>query len=808
LEIQFKRILKGIFIAILAFNLTFAPMLTFTPMFTVGTTAAFANIEDTDDEDDGLDLTDEGDDDENDDAISMPTVSAFEDNRAFIIENPSGEIDGHRLIVQNENLELYLKEATLSVIVRNRLNGAVLYSTVAEPDPSNNIMWQHFTQSGVTIEYLTNNHVHPTRITLFEPGLEKTVIVTDNGFEAQVYFPNLQLGYTLIVGLTETGIIAEIPDDSWIEAGENLISGLYIFPFLGYTHLGNREGYMFIPDGSGALIYLQNNNRRFSQPFRGEVFGGNAGITLQNIPTLLRGRSVVRDAQNVLMPVFGMVHTDSQMGFLGIIEGGGEFNAVIEAYPNGAVTNYDWITARFVYRQSFTQVMGLGGGALTLLQTERNNFDARIQFEIVAGDEANYAGLAHAYRSHLLETEQITPTEEAFRVRMDFLGLEQESGMFFNRNVVMTTVADIEAIQSQLAHSGVENILGIYRGWQHNGLSVGTMVRRFRTASSLGGNRALTRLLSDLESTPMDLYLFTDPLRINAAGVSPLRFSAIRQINRQIFEETVYQPVVGAFNFLQPHQVRNIFEGLRDSYGSNNVAHIMLGGISNQVFSHRTGNTLNSRNTTADTFQEMARETNEQMSLLLEQPFAYLWAYTDAFIDAPVQGSSYVFTSREVPFLAIVLRGLIPLYSEPINFEANRREFFLQLVEQGIRPSFYITMESPELLKHTNSSHIFTSEFDAFEDMIVAYYHELREIYELTLGATIERHERVNDLVTVEYSNGVLIYINFSTEVRFVDGIHLEPLSYQVVSPFNMNVEYNNTQRIALLLSDKGGDTR
>jgi len=768
LEHKYKRVIYGFLSALLVFTAVLGPV--------------FANDENDDEIDQYYEYEsyEDIDDDEQDVSLAPSAPTRFVEEREFIRQNAGNVIDGHHLIATNGDLELYLKEATLSIIVRNRHTGAVMYSTVAEPDPGNNQIWQNFMSSGVVIQFLSDNHVHATNVTLLEPGAIVEVTTTSYGFVAQVRFPELELGYTLYVELTESGIIAEVPNDSWIEDGENLISGLYIFPFLGYTHLGNQDGYMFVPDGSGILINLENNNRRYSQPFRGMVFGENVGITTNMIPTLLFGRNVIRDANEILMPVFGMVHSDSQMGFLGIIEGGGEFNAMIEAYPNGAITDYDWITARFIYRQSFTQPMGVGGGAIQLLQMQRNEFDARIRFEFVTDGDANYSGLARTYREYLLRENIIAPVEQDFRVRLDFLGLEQESGMLFNRNVVMTTTSDISYIRQRLEAQGVLNILGIYRGWQHNGLTSGTLVRNFRTASSLGGNRALRNLLTEIDETPMELYLFNDPLRINASGASPLRFSAIRQINRQIFEEVTYQPVVGHFNFLQPSRMQDIFEGLLSSYNSNGINNIMIGGITNQLFSHTVGQNLHGRVETASIFDDVIAASNEDFNVLLEAPFAYLWTYTSAFIDTPVRGSNYVFTYQEIPFLAMVLRGIIPLYSEHVNFEANRREFFLQMVEQGVRPSFYITMQSPELLKHTNSSHVFTSEFSRFEERIVEYYHELREIYELTFGATIESHTRDGDLVRVEYSNGVVIYINFGSDAVFISGSYLAPSSYKV----------------------------
>ena len=32
------------------------------------------------------------------------------------------------------------------------------------------------------------------------------------------------------------------------------IADIYVMPFLGATHLADTPGYMFIPDGTGALI--------------------------------------------------------------------------------------------------------------------------------------------------------------------------------------------------------------------------------------------------------------------------------------------------------------------------------------------------------------------------------------------------------------------------------------------------------------------------------------------------------------------------------------------------------------------------
>jgi homoserine trans-succinylase len=61
-----------------------------------------------------------------------------------------------------------------------------------------------------------------------------------------------------------------------------------------------------------------------------------------------------------------------------------------------------------------------------------------------------------------------------------------------------------------------------------------------------------------------------------------------------------------------------------------------------------------------------------------------------------------VYEDESIPFLSMVLKGVMPVYSEYVNFEANKQEFFLKMVETGTYPSFYITKESSANLIYTN----------------------------------------------------------------------------------------------------------
>ena len=65
------------------------------------------------------------------------------------------EIDGHQLLTENANYQLYLKESNLSLILRDKQTGAVMYSTVDKPQGTND-SWSNFVRSAVVVNYITD----------------------------------------------------------------------------------------------------------------------------------------------------------------------------------------------------------------------------------------------------------------------------------------------------------------------------------------------------------------------------------------------------------------------------------------------------------------------------------------------------------------------------------------------------------------------------------------------------------------------------------------------------------------------------
>ena len=692
------------------------------------------------------------------------------------------ELYGHQLLAENDTLALFFKEENLSILIQDKETGAIMESTLRDEldDGSSNQTWLGYMKSGVVLNVIdqTNDTLQADLIN--NPNTIEISYI-ENGFLAQIYFTDYEFGLDLQVTLEEDGIKVLIPDSSIVENSDRYyIGSISPYPMLGYSYLDEKKGYMFVPDGNGALIYLDNKDGRYASGFSQMVYSDDIGFKDSEIESLFWGRfQTVTDSEKVLAPIFGMVHTSEEFGYLGIIEHGQE-RASIEAHPNGANIAYNRTFAKFILRKVYVQPTSKSNsGSYQLVEKDRSHYDISLRYIFVHKNQANYASLAVCYRNYLLENNLISKKEDQYSTRVDFLGSEREEFLVFKKTVAMTTTSQVKEIYERLQSQGVESVFSLYKGWQAGGL-YSLPITSFRTDSSLGSKADFISLIQESKDKNYQLFLYQDALRINP-DENNTTFHVVKRINKRQFEEFTYQDVYERFLYLTPSRSEYLLDKIAKQYKKNGIENVALGGISNQLYSYTYGGKIYSRSDTMNQYAALTTELEDTLNLVLDQPFSYLWNHTEAFLNMPTGSSSYIFVDEEIPFLSIVLKGLMPVYSEYVNFEANKEEFFLNLVEMGMYPSFYITYEDSSDLIYTNSSDIYSSRFETYEEEIIEYDQKLRQLNQQLEGAFIKNHEKISDtLVKVSYDNGIVIYVNYGKEATTIDGITVEGLDFKV----------------------------
>lgn len=690
-------------------------------------------------------------------------------------------IDGHNFVAENARYALYMKEEDLSVIVADKQTGAYMESAISHDDGNNNNIWLGAMKSAVVLTMI-NQSDDTKQADLLNDDVTKTITYTSNGFTAELYWNTYKLGMKLEVSLEEDGLVARIPDDSIREDGEAYqIGTISIYPFMGCSYLDDKEGYLFIPDGNGALIYLDDKEGRFNSGYTAMIYGTDVGFQENVVESLLWGRhQMINDAQKVMAPVYGIAHTDDRIAYLAVVEEGA-MRAMIEADPNGVSVDYNRVFAKFVERRLYTQPTSnnSSSGSFKKPEDSRSHSDLQIRFMFLSEDEADYCGMANAYRDYLMSRGLLRTAEDSYRTRLDFLGTERENWVIGTSSVVMTTVDDIREIYGDLENAGVTSIFTVYKGWQKGGL-YNVPISKYKADGGIGGTSALTGLIEDAAADGIQIYLYNDAMRINPDEQNAT-FNVIKMINKRRFSEDTHMDVYEEMMYLTPARSGKLLDKFAASYLKKGVDTICLAGVSNTLFSYNYSGEFYTRYDCGESYESMVRELDEQAALVLEQPFAYLWQYTDAYLDMPLYTSSYIFEDESIPFLSIVFKGVIPVYSEYVNFEANKQEFFLKMVETGTYPSFYITKESSAELIYTNSCDIYSSEYSVYRDTIIEYTSELQALNAKVAGAHIVGHEIMDNGVTkVTYDNGVMVYVNYSSTAQTVDGTTVEAMSYKV----------------------------
>lgn len=689
--------------------------------------------------------------------------------------------EDYLLVAESDSYELYYFEPTFSIKLVNKETGAVMESTLSDEkdDGTANKTWRGYMKSGIVI-YAIKGTVNTHQVDMVNSKNQIRTWYTENGIYAEISFTEFGFKVGVEVRLEDDQLVVRMPEYAIEETKENYyICTVSLFPMMGYTYLGEEDGYMLLPDGNGALIYLDDKEGRYSTGFSQMIYGADAGFDSSSAKSYLWDKfEMVTAANQVIAPVFGMAHTEDQLAYLAIVEEGDE-RCYIECQPNGVYINYNRCFARFLLRNVYVQPLNnSNSGSVKTVEADRLHSDLQVRYCLLSGSDANYSGMANAYRDYLLENGLVRKADCGYNTRIDFLGVEQEEFLMGTTDVVMTTASDMESIFNMLREAGVENVLSVYKGWQKGGL-YDLPISGYKTDSSIGSTAALTHLIREQAEKGYDVYLYNDGLLINKT-TNATTFNAMKMVNKRTFEMEVNGQVYDLFYYQLPARAESALKSFVQDYTAEGVNNLALAGISNTLFSYSYRGSYYSRRDSMVSLQNAVAYADEYCQMLLETPNAYLWQYTDAFLDMPLGSSDFLYVDQDIPFLSIVLKGIVPMYSDYVNFEANKHENFLQMVESGMYPSFYLAHEDSSKLIYTNSSGLYSLEYETYIDTIISYDKALRQLAQQTYDAVIVCHETLEaGVVKVSYSNGVVIYVNYNEYDVTHDGLTIEALSYK-----------------------------
>lgn len=687
--------------------------------------------------------------------------------------------DGFEKKLENDALEVWFRESSASIRIVVKSTGYIWGSLTEDKGVGLNTGWSAFANSLCTIEYYNKDYAD-ARISLSNSGIKADYKWTKNQLHCSFNATKLGISLAFTMTLDKDSLAFAVDEGSLAESGSNVIKSLYFVPFLGSTYKDEINGYMFVPDGCGALIRY-NKSTDYVTGFNERVYGLDAGIDQLGVENDLqanRTNDYMVETQNVTMPVYGLVHGAHQNALFTVIEGGQEYSSVVASVA-GVTTNYNWVTARFDYRQMYTQAVADSGSGFSRPQVEPNSVNPAIRIYFLSNENADYSGMARLYREKLINQGMLTEKNDSSNIpmRLEVVASEVKDGFLWKSVEKLTSSSEASGFVDELQTLGIDNITMVMRGWQNGGLD-GADYSTLKAESKTGGMKGLTTLRDKISGLGGKFYLYVNPVTANEDQISLASKAAVTKSDS-------YMKIVSSNKTLMYPTQYFIKIGCMTDF--INKAHQKLGGFSlsidklgAQLYADYSKNQVYSRTDSESQITALLANAGDK-PIAMYSPNQYCWKYTNEIFDIPMDNSQYLYETDTVPFLQMVLKGYIDYYAPFSNQGFYSQNSVLKMIEYATYPSF-ITMNADNYqLSGTPLTDYFSLNFEDWKGTMESVYKTVNGALSQVTGQSIVSHQVIESgVVKISYSGGTAIYVNYNSAPVLTDGIEIPAVGYFV----------------------------
>lgn len=693
---------------------------------------------------------------------NVSEVHAANDQTSEQVVSTNGDLSGFQQATSNSYIALYVNPKTLGIKVQDRASQYMWSSVIDDANDSGlNLSWRKFANSGITIDYL--DRTQKIRRETISDQARVNLRKTKNGFTATVNFRSM-ISLQVVAELKGNQLSISIPKQSIRETPYNKLVDVYAYPFLGATKEASIPGYMVIPDGSGALIDLQQTQRLMTTPYVGHIYGTDIGLDNSD-STDAESIDVGNPIKQVIMPAYGIVHGINQHGLLTEVTKGAEYGD-ITAYKAGLITPFNWITTAFNYRRSYQQLTSRSDtSGVTMYQKKANKFTIQSRYTFLSGDQANYVGMAKSLQRDLIQGKVLARTAATHQLmNLNYLGADGEQGLFGNKVTTVTTLANMRTDVTKIAKNNITNVLTTVTGFNKGGAA-----ERFATQFPLNNTVGGT---GDYVQTAKALIRVKDQLGVD------LQYGQVAEKNNRSNIELA-QSATGqlitqdGLRYLQPNSFVTAIASDLSQLKDMGIKTVTVENMGHLLYStYNEGEEFN-RQTAIDQIRRGVRKlTKNNVTVQMQAPNSYLWSYIQGMTDIPMTSSGFTYTTEDVPFLQIVLSGHLPYYESARNQSSNQQNDLLRMIDYGSLPKFTLTQKSTYLLKDTSSRDLFSTRFKDWQKTIDKNYRAVVKLQKATNQTGIKtRTVLPNGLVRVTYENGAVVRVNYGAKAAN-DGTH------------------------------------
>lgn len=556
------------------------------------------------------------------------------------------------------------------------------------------------------------------------------------------------------------------------------------------------EGYMIVPDGSGAVINFNNGkNSTVAASYYGDDQAYVKGTDSE-------------ETANLMLGMFAYVNTTpgKESGFLGVVEKGGGQVSLTASTVGGKNTAYFSATLR----SNETVKTGTVTDSKSFLKWDKilSPSDIAVKYIFLDKTESDYSTIAKKYQEYLMKRDglEFKDTTNETVNDLTFIGTYEKYSLFlgikYKTPDTLTTFDQAIEIVDELSENKVNNIAVTYKGWTNEYLEY-EVGGSLKVANVLGKTATMRKFYEYCVEKQIPFY---PELSISSTKGYDYIMGSSRYTSRGVAnDESIHYTYdlatlrqdkkLSKIYTIAPQYYKNITETILKKYnklnitnGNNQYSGFYITDLGNQY----AGNYRKNQQVYAAesiTYQQESLELlKDQGNLKLSAPYDYAFKYVDTAIDVPVSSKMYTVYDYSIPFYQLVVSGLFDYCTEQINGQTSKpsKWYFAKALESGSNLSYILTAEDPAELLETDYTEYYQAYYKNWKNTIISFAQEMDK-----LGihqCVLESHEFVADnLAKVTYRNKttsekLVLLVNISNTTKVYGGTTLEAYGYAKIS--------------------------
>jgi hypothetical protein len=579
-------------------------------------------------------------------------------------------------------------------------------------------------------------------------------------------------------------LVLDVPFDKIAYRAAYPIVKLHILPYLGAGGIDD-EGYLLVPDGSGALIYF-NNGKHNQLGYTNFVYGWDEG----------QKRDAVINDNRAPFPVFGIQKNGNALTC--IIENGASYASV---QANVAGRNSSWTNVFARFDMVHSALMNISGRSeRSVYQYERSlPVNENLTLRFVVCEQDGYVGMAKEYRSWLLKKYPSLNrrNKSGVPIAVEIPGAVNKTqhrlGIPFDLPLKLTSYSEAADMIKSFTDFGWKDVQIKLNGWFNRSVDH-TIPLRIKLIHELGRKKDFRNLLATAEQNghvvypEVDFFLMRDKKPFDG-------FNLYRDVSRYLNRERMQRYPFSFVWFGERNRWGKLNYVVRPSVMMKTIDKFVVKssslGIKNIAFrnigSRLTGDYNEKQHVSREASLKMRQEKLAELDkagtgVMLLAGHAYAAPWADFIVNMMLDDQKFGITDVSVPFYPIVLHGLVPYTGNAINLAEDYTKNLLKTIESGAGLYFSFMTDETAVLQETKFRQFYANEYSKWVGDANGLYNQFTAYFGHLYNQAIVDHKILSEGITVtEYEDGTRVIVNASDFTGNYNGRNINANSYLVL---------------------------